>query len=135
MDTVIKLNKQEEHILLHSLGIADIRWYEKDKITNPYRNYFYTSKDGTDYPYIKSLIDKALMEDSGRGWENNSSYFYVTDEGKSLAMDIAFRRLKESKPSKSKRRYEIYLHSEACEKFGDWLKNHYWDDYRGQYGV
>lgn len=37
--------------------------------------------------------------------------------------------------TKSQRRYEAYLSSESNETFGEWLTNHYWDDYRVRHGV
>jgi DNA-binding PadR family transcriptional regulator len=127
------LSEEELHILKHSLGISYIQWYEREKIDNPYRNYFYTSKNSVDYPIIQKLIKKGLMEDMQRSWSEDASYYYVTNKG----IDIAKQSAKESIPKlpKSKKRYQLYLHSEVDESFGDWLKNEYWNDYRKRHGV
>jgi len=51
----MNLSKEEKHILLHTLGLEYIKFYEKEKINEPYRNRFYTSYDSKDYEIIKSL--------------------------------------------------------------------------------
>jgi hypothetical protein len=127
-----KLSKEEKQILLHSLGLSNLRWYDKAKLKDkPDRNYFYTSKDTKDYPFIEKLIEKKLMVNSEKGWENQEgTYFHVTTEGIKIALEIARKEIKENTPSRSKRRYQLYLHFECCESFGEWLKNPYWDDCR-----
>jgi len=130
----MELKKEELHIVLHSLGWSHIRWYEKEKINEKsYRNYFYTNKDTVDYPFIESLIDKGIMSISGKGWDSDSAYFSVTDKGISCAREHLKGTIK--RPSRSKARYQLYLHCECDESFGEWLKNSYWDDYRKRYGV
>lgn len=129
------LTKEEKHVLLHSLGWSDLRWYDKNKLEEtPYRNYFYTGEDTTDYPIICSLIEKKLMFCSGASWDNGASkYYHVTEQGIDLAYSIARNLLENSKPTRSKRRYQAYLHSESDESFIEWLRNSYWDDYRKRY--
>jgi hypothetical protein len=134
------LSKEEEHILLHSLGWSNLRWYERDKINQePYRNYFYTSRNTVDYPFIISLIEKGLMFASEKTWEENpnddsSYYFCCTEKGIDLTYSIARNQIEKSKPTRSKRRYECYLHSESDASFIDWLRSKYWNDYRKRYG-
>lgn len=129
------MTKEERHILLHTLGMSSIRWYETDKIKKPYRNRFYTSEKTTDYPVIKSLINKDLMQDSGQGIgeEDDCRYFFATNKGIKLAKKIAFESI--PKLSRSKKRYQLYLHMESDESFGEWLKNSDWDRCRRKYGV
>jgi len=133
----MNLNKEEKHILLHTLGLSNIRWYDKDKIKNPYRNRFYTSENTTDYPIIKSLIDKDLMQDTGKGCGNNDQsncrYFFATLKGIETAQRIVLESI--PKLSRSKKRYQLYLHMEVDEPFINWLKNPYWDDCRKRNGV
>jgi hypothetical protein len=129
----MELTKEEKHILLHSLGLENIQFYEKEKIINPYRNSFYTSYDGSDYVIIKGLIDKGLMYDSYNTWEKGSSYFSVIEKDIVIAQKLALDNI--PKLTRSQKRYILYLHSESDEKFGEWLKNSYWDDYRKQNGV
>jgi len=106
--TEIKLTKEEKHILLHTLGLSNIKWYDKDKIKDPYRNRFYTSENTTDYPVIKSLIEKKLMKDTGQGCgpadQTNCRYFAATPNGIKIAQKIALNSI--PKLSKSKKRYE-----------------------------
>lgn len=130
------LSKEEQHILLHSLGLSHLRWYEKDKLLDePYRNRFYTSKKTKDYTFIESLISKGLMFNTQKGWDGSgSTYFVVTDEGINIAKSIATKQVRENKPSRSKMRYELYLHADCDETFGEWLKNKYWNDYRKRHG-
>jgi hypothetical protein len=129
------LSKEEKQILLHTLGLYEgIRFYETYKIDKPYRNYFYTSKNTVDYSFIEKLIAKGLMADSGRGGDKSGSiYFFVTNKGINLAKKIA--RDSVVKLSRGQKRYQLYLHSEAEETFGEWLKNSYWNNYRKEYGV
>ena len=133
----MNMSKEETHILLHTLGLSHVQWYEKNKIDNPYRNNFYTSKDTTDYPCIITLIEKELMADSGTGWDKNSTYFYATDLGILEAQKIARTIIKNDlkQLTRSKKRYQLYLHCEINETFIDWLKNSYWDSYRKRHNV
>jgi len=129
----MELTKQEQHILLHTLGLSNIQFYEKEKIHEPYRNRFYTSYDCDDYKIIKDLIEKELMYDTQRSWEEDRSYFCATEKGIELAQRIALENI--PKMTRSQKRYRLYLHSEADEKFRDWIKNSYWDEYRKRNGV
>ena len=133
MEEII-LSDQEKQTLLHTLGLSNITVFEKDKINNPYRNNFYTSENSDDYQHIKLLILKGLMIDTQKGWPGQDShYFIATDKGIELAKVIALESI--PKLSRSKMRYQAYLHSECDDLYGDWLKNKYWDDYRKRYGV
>lgn len=130
-DNIKDLSSDEQGILLHSLGINDLRWYDKDKLKKePFRNYFYTSKTSHDYLAIKALIDKGLMIATNKSWDGESFYFLATREGIKVAYSIAKTLLKETMPTRSQRRYEAYRRSETDETFFEWLTNHYWDDYR-----
>lgn len=129
------LTKQEEDILLHTLGWSNLRYYEKHKLEEkPSRNYFYTDENSDDYKRIKHLVDLNLMVKSSKTWDNKEFYFHVTKEGIDHAYYICRNRIDNNKPNtRSKRRYQAYLHSESDESFIDWLRNKYWDDYRKRY--
>lgn len=129
MGTKIELSKEEKQVLFHTLGLNDLKFYEEIRSS---RNAFYTSKDSTDYSILESLIEKGLMYDSGKGWEEGSTYFHATPEGLKFALSSVTTN-SETKPSRSKRRYLCYLHSESCEEFIDWLQNPYWNDCRKRY--
>ena len=73
------------------------------------------------------------MYDTQKTWEKGSSYFCATDKGITVAQQIALANI--PKLTRSQKRYRLYLHSEADEKFEDWLKNSYWNDYRKRNGV
>jgi hypothetical protein len=131
----VNLTKEEKQILLHSLGLREnMRFYEKDKIKKPYRNYFYTDKNTTDFPFIQKLIEKKLMIDTGKGWSGQEgTYFCVTDKGIKLAKEIANNSIE--KLTRSKKRYQLYLHCEVEETFFEWLKDSGWNKCRKEYGV
>lgn len=126
------LTEQEEHILLHTLGWNHLRYYEKHKLEEkPSRNYFYTDETSDDYKHIKNLMDLGLMAKSDKTWDDKAFYFHVTKEGIDQAYSVARNKIDKDKPNtRSKRRYQAYLHSESDESFIDWLKNKYWNDYR-----
>ena len=130
---MIDLTKEEKQILLHSLGLSNIDFYNEYLIDSPYRNNFYTSENTTDYPIIKSLIEKGLMQDTNKGWEKGSRYFIVTEKGIEISKKLAKEFI--PKITRSKKRYSLYLHSESSESFIEWLKNPYYNDYRKRYGV
>jgi len=129
------LEKEEIQILLHTLGLRKkMKFYEKDKIEDPYRNYFYTSSDTTDYPHIQNLIKKGLMVDSGKGWpDQEGTYFYATEKGIELAKKIAYDLIE--KLTRSQKRYQLYLNMGCEESFFEWLKDPYYNKYRKRYGV
>lgn len=123
----MNISKEEKDVLFHTLG-----YNYKD---TPFRNYFLTSATSSDYKHLASLEDKGLV---GRAQtpsflDKKDILFYVTDTGKSLAKELYI----ESQPklTRSQKRYQLYLQSEADEPFGVWLKMPYWDDYRKRYGV
>lgn len=126
------LTKEEKHILLHTLGLENIQFYEKEKIEKPYRNGFYTSYKEKDFKIIKNLIDKGLMYDSKVTFKEGDTYFCATKNGILLAQKLALESI--PKLTRSQKRYRLYLHSESDEGFGNWLKNSYWDDYRKRNG-
>jgi hypothetical protein len=130
---MIELLKEEKQILLHTLGLSErMQFYDKEKIlSEPYRNYFFTHKNTTDYPFILNLIQKDLMFSTGERFEGE--YFSTTEQGKNLAVSIALNSIE--KLTRSKKRYALYLHCEAGESFSEWIKNSYWDDYRKRNGV
>ncbi len=131
----MNLTKEEKQVLLHSLGLSDLSWYDKDQLsTGPIRNYFYTSKDSADYPFIKSLIKKDLMINSNKGWDKGSSYFFATPAGIILAIGLSEKQMQKNMPTRSQRRYNLYRRSESEESFIEWLKNSYWNDYRKRHG-
>jgi hypothetical protein len=124
----VELLKEEKQILLHTLGLSEgMQFYDKDKIDNPYRNYFNTTKDTVDFPYIQSLVEKGLM------FNFRPSYFAVTETGIKLAKEIAFNSIE--KLSRSKKRYALYLHCDIDQSFSEWIKDPYWNDYRKRNGV
>lgn len=129
----MSFSESEIRIMQHTLGISDIRYYETEKIENIYRNYYMCGMSGENRKIILSLVEKGMMESMGEKW--GGEYFCVTDQGIELAKSAALSKALASKPNRSKRRYECYLHSECDEPFGEWLKNHYWDDYRRSYGA
>jgi len=131
---MIELTKEESQILLHTVGLNNLKWYEKNKIykIKNNRNYFYTSIKNNDYISIKSLIDKKLMIQGSQAYNNNSYYFFATEQGILTAQQIALQSM--PKISRSKKRYELYIHCEANQKFGEWIKDKYWDNYRKENG-
>lgn len=130
-----ELSKQEKQILLHTLGLREnMRFYEKDKIKKPYRNYFYTDKNTTDFSFIQKLIEKKLMIDTGKGWPGqDGTYFCATDKGIKLAKEIAYNSIE--KLTRSKKRYQLYLNCEVEETFIEWLLDPFYNNYRKRYGV
>lgn len=132
--SIVELSTAEKQVLLHTLGLNDIQYYETEKIKQPYRNYFYTSNKTTDHQHIELLIKQGLMEELGSPYDSDSAYFQATEKGVEIAQGIATKKAVTYKPSRSKRRYLAYLHSETDEGFMEWLKNKYWDDFRKSYG-
>lgn len=128
-------NLTDKHmsILKHSLGIECLAWYEREKIENPYRNYFCTNESTVDYPLICDLVQEGLM--TGPFERFGNTYFVVTEKGTEIAKNLAREYALKNKPTRSKRRYLAYLHSESGESFFEWLKNHYWDEYRKRFGA
>lgn len=121
-------------ILRHSLGIDGLRWYDSHKIYNePYRNYFASTEGGMDYKILIDLVKAGYME--GPFPKFNMHYFVVTESGIEMARISAIKYANSTKPSRSKARYQAYLHSESDETFFEWLSNKYWDDYRKRYKV
>ena len=74
------------------------------------------------------------MEDTRQAWSGSKErYFIATDKGIAIAKQLAYASI--PKLSRSKKRYDLYLHSEVDEGFMDWLKNPYWNQYRKRHGV
>ena len=131
-----ELTEKQIQILAHSLGWDKLRWYDIKKIgVTPYRNYFFTNPSTSDYAVIQSLIAMNLMKALGRVYSESSGIcFSVTEKGLCFAYYYVKNQLKNKKPTRSKRRYECYLHCEADdETFIEWLTNPYWNDCRKRY--
>jgi len=130
-----ELTEKQIQILAHSLGWDKLRWYDIKKLgVTPYRNYFFTNQSTSDYAVIQSLIAMNLMKASGPVYsESSGSCFSVTEKGLCFAYYYIKNQLKGEKPTRSKRRYECYLHCESDETFIEWLKNSYWNDCRKRY--
>ena len=121
-----KVTEKEERIMFHTLGYAYQPRWNDDK--GGYRNWFgiYPSEDNGDYVAIKSLVEKGYMQKDGvTDWKEE--VYSVTDIGKDYVVDLWFKKKKENKPSRSKRRYQAYLHwcdwnEGSFKEFLDWLK-------------
>jgi len=115
-------------LLHHTLGITDPEQIDS------YRNYFEASDGHHDLPGLLALCEAGLMIEgkSPSFCHQDSRTFYVTQEGRAVAFET---RPKPPKLTRGQRRYKAYLKSESDEKFGDWLKDPYWNDYRRQCGA
>lgn len=133
MKQEIILPKEEKQILLHTIGLSEgMPFYDKEKILiEPYRNYFFTHKNTVDYSFIQNLIQKNLMIKTGERFEGE--YFSDTDEGIRVAKSIAFKSIPIL--SRSKKRYELYLHCDIGQSFSEWIRDSFWNDYRKRNGV
>lgn len=111
------LTKRELEILFHTLGLN-----YKDE---PFRNHFVAGENHHDMNIIKSLVDKKMMCTAKNFI---GSYYFVSD---SVIPELVNLK-EESKPklTRSQRRYQLYLHCESEETYGEWLKNKYWNDAR-----
>jgi hypothetical protein len=131
----IMIDAKHKQILRHSLGINGLHWWQSYKIDEePYRNYFATTEDSRDFPLLQDLVEKDLMYQRKKEMFGET-VFHVTKQGVKIAKESAREKVKEGMPTKSKRRYQCYLHCECDESFGEWLKNSYWDETRKQYQV
>jgi hypothetical protein len=128
------MNERQLYLMRHTIGLNYLRWYDAHKIdAEPYRNYFAASLGSEDYVEFMRMVHSGLA--LGPVERFGHQYFSLTDMGLGIAKESAKALAKASKPSKSKARYQAYRHSESDEKFIDWLKNPFWDDYRRRYGV
>lgn len=111
-------------ILQHSIGVDQYGQSEQ------FRNHFATGPESKDFVDCQALVQAGLMQDNGaRKIYGGMHVFTVT----ALGVDyVDFNSPAAPKVSRSKQRYQAYLKSESDEKFGDWLKNPYWDDYRAR---
>ncbi len=75
----IELRNRYCEIIVHSLGI-------KQKGDKPYRNYFFTGKDSSDYYDLENMVKAGLMVKRKDYFNQVSeSFIYqVTDKGKEL---------------------------------------------------
>lgn len=116
-----KQTKEALELMRHALGLN----YKPIS----YRNYFVTSKQSTDYSTIALLLEVGYMTEGRKlGFlPESDSYYYVTEAGKQFVNQHtpALEKL-----TRSQRRYRTYLSADSGERFGDWLKNKYWDNYR-----
>jgi hypothetical protein len=103
-------------LLWHSLGIDEDR-------REPYRNYFATSPNTTDYPDLVLLVDAGLMRvDKAPKWSCSDLTFRVTEEGKIKALETL---PVPPKISRSKMRYQRFLeYGDGFESFLDYCR---WD--------
>lgn len=121
-----EITEKEEKVMFHTLGYEYKPRWNDDK--GGYRNWFgiYPSEDNGDYVAIKSLVEKGYMQKDGvTDWKEE--VYSVTDIGKDYVVDLWFKKKKENKPSRSKRRYQAYLHwcdwnDGTFKEFLDWLK-------------
>lgn len=116
-----KQTKEAVELMRHALGLN----YKPIS----YRNYFVTSKQSTDYPTIALLLEAGYMTEGRKtGFlPESDSYYYITEAGKQF---VDQHTPSPEKLTRSQRRYRTYLSSDSGERFGDWLKNKYWDNYR-----
>ncbi len=113
---MIELTKEENQILLHSLGLN----YKPF----PFRNHFVTGENSGDYPTIQSLIKKECMiENSGPKFLNNcDKVFSVTKLGEKMA-EQAFIAAR-PKLTRGQRRYRKFLELDFDGfTFGEFLKS------------
>lgn len=102
------------HILQHSLGV------DKYGLGNQYRNRFVTGPGSTDFPKCVELFELGLMRNHGPQSIAGGDYlFTVTEEGK-IAMHM--NSPEPPKLSRSKQRYQQFLHADSGLSFKDWLK-------------
>ena len=119
-----EITEKEEKIMFHTLGYDYQPRWNDDK--GGYRNWFGLYPNGEAYKAIKSLVEKGYMQKDGTtDWKEE--VYSVTDIGKSYVVDLWLKKKKEAKPSRSKRRYQAYLHWSECnngsfKNFLDWLK-------------
>lgn len=114
--------------MFHTLGYDYQPRWNDDK--GGYRNYFCTAGkcDDNDYIIIQSLVEKGYMEFAGNDcFGGNYKYFSVTQKGIVYVVSLWQKKKKENKPSRSKRRYQAYLHwcdwnDGTFKEFLDWLK-------------
>ncbi len=118
------LSEKEEQILFHTLG------YEYKPIWNAERredrNWIALNPVGEDYNLIQTLITKGYMQKSGKGF-GQEEVFRATDKALVYVVDLWGKKKKQNKPTRSKRRYQAYLHWCDCydgtfKDFLDWLK-------------
>lgn len=119
------MNSELLHILQHSLGL------DKYGQGTQYRNHFCAG--GKDVEKCRELVTFGYMQEFRPSLiTGNMPGFRVTPKGIDA---VALESPSPPKPTKSKKRYQLYLRSESEQSFGDWLKNEYWDDYRRGHGV
>lgn len=106
------LSNNQKLILLHTLGY--------DYSAKPFRNYFMTGKDTTDYPDIVFLIDLGFIKYAGP--YQNEEAFQVTELGEEVAYELYKSTYPE--PTRSQKRYKEYLKYAECRdiSFSDYLK-------------
>ena len=113
------------HILQHSLGV--------DKYGNGrrYRNHYVAG--GADVEKCRALVSAGFMEEHpSNALCGGAPVFTVTPNGIDA---VALESPAPVKMTRGQRRYRAYLSSGSDGTFGEWLKNHYWDDYRARHGV
>lgn len=121
-----EITEKEERIMFHTLGYDyQPRWNDNK---GGYRNWFgiYPREDDNDYIIIKSLVEKGYMQKDGV-IAGKEEVYSVTNKGIAYVVDLWFKKKKQNKPSRSKRRYQAYLHWCDCydgsfKDFLDWLK-------------
>ena len=102
---------EQLHILRHSLGIN-----HGDEM---YRNHFCTNEATVDWPHCTALVEMGLMtRQKGGTLTGGDDVFFVTDEGKQVALDSKL------KLTLAQKRYRQWLNvADVFDiSFGDWLK-------------
>lgn len=126
-----EITDKEKDILFHTLGFDYVfSFLDKHKIEEPTRNYEYC-----ELKEVQSLIDKNLMQFKCSSFNRGDSamYFEVTEDGIKLAQELCLKSL--PKLTRSQKRYQVYLHCDSSETYGEWIKNSYWNDCRKRNGV
>ena len=121
-----EITEKEEKVMFHTLGYDYQPRWNDDRCS--YRNWFgiYPNEDNGDYITIKSLVEKGYMKKHHiTPW--NEEVYSVTDKGIYYVTKLWLKKKKENKPSRSKRRYQAYLHwcdwnDGTFKEFLDWLK-------------
>lgn len=111
----MKITKYQEGLMKHTI-----------KETG--RNFFGTSFNTKDSLEFEKLVEAGYAtKREAADWMGDDVIYYLTEKGKNHVSSI--KPIIAKPISRSKKRYQAYLHSETSESFIEFLCNPYWKSY------